>query len=217
MGGTLGHRSTGPAGCHCLLDCVCIARGVPTPTAFTVVITRPVEKITVVVTLTPTQEPVLEMVEGTAVTEQGVLGEVEVEYPIRMSPATSSLMKLSIYVPPQLASLELMSVDRIEIPPDAPKVVGKHQTHHSTILVSETMRVELTSLDFAIEPHLGCMPPTAHFCREISHTPSIVPLAMRLPVPFDKRTWRVCSLPPSGELASSEQGPADECHRSQFS
>jgi flagellar basal body-associated protein FliL len=102
---------------------------------------------------TPTPEPVLETTEGTDVTEQGVLGEVEVEYPIRMSPGSSDLLILSIYIPPQLASLAPVSVARVEIPPDAPDIVGKHETHRSTILVAETMRVELSSPTFAVNPH----------------------------------------------------------------
>jgi hypothetical protein len=96
---------------------------------------------------------VLETTEGTEVTDQGVLGEVEIEYPIRMSPGSSGLLILSIYIPPQLASLAPVSVARVEIPPDAPDIVGKHETHRSTILVAETMRVELSSPTFVIEPH----------------------------------------------------------------
>ncbi len=98
-------------------------------------------------------EPVLETTEGTDVTEQGVLGEVEVEYPIRMSPGSSDFLILSISIPPQLASLAPVSVARVEIPPDAPEIAGEHETHRSTILVAETMRVELSSPTFVINPH----------------------------------------------------------------
>jgi hypothetical protein len=101
----------------------------------------------------PEPPPPLETTEGTEVTEQGVLGEVEVEYPIRMSPGSSGLLILSIYIPPQLASLAPVSVARVEIPPDAPEIVGKHETHRSTILVAEQMRVELLSPTFMVEAH----------------------------------------------------------------
>ncbi len=101
---------------------------------------------------TPTPEPVLETTEGTDVTE-GVLGEVQVEYPVRMSPGSSGLLILEISIPPQLASLAPVSVARVEIPPDAPEIVGQHETHRSTILVAETMRVELSSPTFVVNPH----------------------------------------------------------------
>jgi flagellar basal body-associated protein FliL len=126
----------------------------PPPTA------TPTERVAASATQEPTREeepsapePVLETTEGTEVTEQGMLGEVEVEYPIHMSPGSSDLLILSIYIPPQLASLAPVSVARVEIPPDAPEIAGKHETHRSTILVAETMRVELSSPTFVIESH----------------------------------------------------------------
>jgi hypothetical protein len=42
-----------------------------------------------------------------------------------------------------------VEIERVEIPPDAPPVIGKQQKHYASILVAETMRVELFSAAFA--------------------------------------------------------------------
>ncbi|MFN8458743.1 MAG: hypothetical protein U0401_29500 [Anaerolineae bacterium] len=79
------------------------------------------------------------------------LGEVEVKYPLRMSPGSSDSVFTSIYIPPALVSVGPVEIDRIDIPPDAPPIIGELNTYHATIIVSETMRVELSSPTFVVE------------------------------------------------------------------
>ena len=102
-------------------------------------------------TNTPYPTPVLEVVENTEVSGIDKLGEVNIEYPIRMSPRSSDSVRVSIYIPPQLASLEPVAIERIEIPPDAPRIVGELNSHTAIILVAKEMRVELSSPTFEIE------------------------------------------------------------------
>lgn len=79
------------------------------------------------------------------------LGEVEVKYPLRMSPGSSDSVFTSIYIPPALVSVGPVEIDRIDLPPNAPPIIGEINTYHATIIVTETMRVELSSPTFAVE------------------------------------------------------------------
>lgn len=102
---------------------------------------------------TPTPLPTVqvETSEGTEITDISTLGEVNIEYPIRMTSGSSDVVVLSVYVPAMLASLVPLEVERVEIPPDAPAVAGELNRYRATILVAGTMRIELQSLGFAIE------------------------------------------------------------------
>ncbi|MBN1657495.1 MAG: hypothetical protein JXA93_03790 [Anaerolineae bacterium] len=103
-------------------------------------------------TATPKPRVVVEAIEDTDVTDQSVLGQVEVDYPIYMSPGSSNTLILKIYILRQLASLDWVSVSRVTIPADVPPIVGKHGTFGATILVSDTVRVELSSPTFRVIP-----------------------------------------------------------------
>lgn len=102
-------------------------------------------------TPTPTPTVQVETNEGTEITDVSTLGEVNIEYPIRMTAGSSDVVVLSVYVPAMLASLVPIEVERVEIPPDAPAVAGELNRYRATILVAGTMRIELHSLGFAVE------------------------------------------------------------------
>jgi hypothetical protein len=102
-------------------------------------------------TATPSPTVLVETSEGTEISDISTLGEVNIEYPIRMTAGSSDVVVLSVYVPAMLASLEPLEVERVEIPPDAPVVAGELNRYRATILVASTMRIELHSLGFAIE------------------------------------------------------------------
>jgi hypothetical protein len=101
----------------------------------------------------------LEVTEGTEVSLEGVLGEMEVKLPLIMSPGTSDVVIVSILMPPQLASLSPVSIERVETPADAPRVLGKQRTHKVVILIAESMRVELVADTFDPEPHYPAVQP----------------------------------------------------------
>jgi len=94
---------------------------------------------------------VWETTENTELSEAGALGEIEVEYPIRMTPGSSNSIFARIQIPFQLASVIPIEVDRVNIPPNAPPIVGEISSFQATILITETMRVELSSPIFTVE------------------------------------------------------------------
>lgn len=100
---------------------------------------------------TPTPTVQVETSEGAEITDISTLGEVTIEYPIRMTAGSSDVVVLSVYVPAMLASLVPIEVERVEIPADAPAVAGELNRYRATILVAGTMRIELQSLGFAVE------------------------------------------------------------------
>lgn len=64
-------------------------------------------------TPTETPHPVLETTEGTTLSDNARIGQLDVEYPILMSPGSSDTVIASIYIPPLLASLALVSIERV--------------------------------------------------------------------------------------------------------
>jgi len=100
---------------------------------------------TATVTVTSTPEPEVEILGDTDISNDSVLGELEVEYPMQMSPESSNIVIVSIYVPIQLASASPMSIERIVVTPDAPRIMGKVSSYYATMLIAKTMRVELSS------------------------------------------------------------------------
>lgn len=100
---------------------------------------------------TPTPTPSFEITQDTAISRTDRLGEISIEYPLRMSPGSSDSVRVSIYIPVRLASLIPLGIERIEIPPDAPKVIGELNSHQAVIIVTETMRVDLSSPTFKVE------------------------------------------------------------------
>jgi hypothetical protein len=95
--------------------------------------------------------PSFEVAEDTEIASTDKLGEINIEYPVRMSPRSSDSVVVSIYIPARLVSLMPIEIERIEIPPDAPRIIGELNSHMATILVTETMRVELSSPTFRVE------------------------------------------------------------------
>lgn len=98
--------------------------------------------------MTVTPWALLQTTERTEVSSQSVLGEMEVNHPLIMSPGAGDVVILSIHMPPLLASLDPISIERVEIPVDAPRVLGKQNTHRVVILIAQTMRVELVGKAF---------------------------------------------------------------------
>lgn len=95
--------------------------------------------------------PSFEVAEDTEIASTDKLGEINIEYPVRMSPRSSDSVLVSIYIPARLVSLMPIEIERIEIPADAPRIIGELNSHMTTILVTETMRVELSSPTFRVE------------------------------------------------------------------
>jgi hypothetical protein len=93
---------------------------------------------------TPTAEA-LELTGDTPVGESDRLGELDLEYPVRMSPNSSDIVRLSVQIPDRLVSLAPMSVERVVLPPESEAAIGELTRDQATILVAPVMRVELTS------------------------------------------------------------------------
>jgi hypothetical protein len=108
---------------------------------------------TSIATETPTRMPALyyEAAQDTAPPETPQLGEIDIEYPIRMSPRSSDVVVLWVYIPEMLVSVIPLPFDRVEIPPDAPPVIGELNSYQASILIASSMRVELSSPVFEIE------------------------------------------------------------------
>jgi hypothetical protein len=108
-------------------------------------------------TLTPTASPsptpaiVVETTTGTELAADTTLGEASVEYPLYMNPGSSDFVNLAVYVPPMLASIKPMSVERVEIPENIPAVQGELNRYQATIMLARTMRAELHALGFEVE------------------------------------------------------------------
>ena len=102
---------------------------------------------------TPTSTPefVLETTNETAISETDTLGEINIEYPLRLSPGSSDSVFVSILIPDMLVSLAPVAIERIVIPSEDPPVIREPRLHQATILIWETMRVELSSPTFEIE------------------------------------------------------------------
>ncbi len=112
-------------------------------------------------TRTPTNQPtpmLFQVVKDTDISNT-VLGKIEVEYPLRMISGSSDLAIVQIYIPDQFVSIEPVTIERVDIPPDVPLVIGILGLHQATILVRDMMRVELsapgleiTSLHPSVQP-----------------------------------------------------------------
>ena len=71
-----------------------------------------------------------------------------------MRPGSSDSVYVSIHIPAEVASLQPVEIGRVEIPADAPPIIGKINSYQATILVSQSMRVELSAPTFTIERNL---------------------------------------------------------------
>lgn len=88
----------------------------------------------------------VEILGDTDISNDSVLGELKVEYPMQMSPDSSDTVSVSVYVPIQLASASPKTFERIVVTPDAPRIMGKLSSHYAVMLIAKTMRVELSSV-----------------------------------------------------------------------
>jgi hypothetical protein len=87
----------------------------------------------------------LELTGDTQVGQTDRLGELNLDYPVRMSPNSSDIVRLSIQIPDRLVSLEPMSVERVVLPPESEAAIGELAQDQATILVRPVMRAELSS------------------------------------------------------------------------
>jgi hypothetical protein len=79
------------------------------------------------------------------------VGELELEYPARMSPGSSDVVRLSIQIPERLASLSPMTVERVAPPQGAaPSAIGQVASDQATVFIGSEMRVELSSPTFGV-------------------------------------------------------------------
>jgi hypothetical protein len=102
-------------------------------------------------TAAATEKP-LAVTENTEVVETDVLGEISLEYPVRMMPGSSNSVNASIYIPFDLAPTSPIDIARVIIFPDFPPLFVDLNDTQTRILVAETMRVELTLPTFQITP-----------------------------------------------------------------
>jgi hypothetical protein len=102
-------------------------------------------------TAAATEKP-LAVTENTEVVETDVLGEISLEYPVRMMPGSSNSVNASIYIPFDLAPTSPIDIARVIIFPDFPPLFVDLNDTQTRILVAETMRIELTSPTFQITP-----------------------------------------------------------------
>lgn len=77
-------------------------------------------------------------------------GQIDVEYPLRFTPGSSDVLRVLIAMPPELASLTPIAFERIPVPTDAPPIIGETKSYQTTILVADTMRLELSSPTIAV-------------------------------------------------------------------
>jgi hypothetical protein len=105
----------------------------------------------VYVSVAPPREVVLQTTEDAHISERTVVGQLDLEYPTRMTPESSDLVTASICIPVEFASVSPLRVTRIKIPRDAPLLIGELDSYQAPIQVAETMRVELSSPSFEVE------------------------------------------------------------------
>jgi len=139
-----------------ILVSACFPAAMQDPTATPVQLTAAVENPTAGITfVTPTasrRPRQAEVAPGVAdPAPQDRYGEINVEYPVRINPEASDVVRILVQIPPELASTAPVLFDRIIIPPDAPPIVGQAETYRATILVKQRMRMELSSPTFGIE------------------------------------------------------------------
>ncbi len=78
-------------------------------------------------------------------------GQIDVEYPLRFTPGSSDVLRALIAMPPEMASLNPIAFERIPVPTDAPPIIGETTSYQTTILVADTMRLELSSPTIAVD------------------------------------------------------------------
>ena len=80
-----------------------------------------------------------------------IVGELNLEYPYEMLAGGSEVVYLSIDIPAELLNSSLISFVRVTISENQPEKVPVLQLHKTNILISKSMRAELTSQSFEIK------------------------------------------------------------------
>ncbi len=102
-------------------------------------------------TSTPTPTALfLETTEDTEISRIDIPGQIEIEYPVRMSPGSSNTVSVLISALVEIASLEFVDFFRVTTPPSARPVIGKIDIYRTNLLIADTMRVELQSPTFEV-------------------------------------------------------------------
>jgi hypothetical protein len=120
-----------------------------TPTAAFLPSSTPPGTATAVFSPTPAGET-LEVTGDSQVSEADRLGELDVNYPVRMSPGSSDIVRLSIQIPERLVSLAPMSVERVVLSPGSQPAIGEVSSDQATIIIGRVMRVEVSSPTFVV-------------------------------------------------------------------
>lgn len=137
-----------------LSACFSGTQGQPTetPPTLTAAVEAPTAAITFVTPTSSRRPRQAEVAQGaTGPAPQDRYGEINVEYPLRINPEASDVVRILVQVPPELASSAPVLFDRIIIPLDAPPIVGQAETYRATILVSQTIRMELSSPTLGVQ------------------------------------------------------------------
>ena len=114
----------------------------PLPTASIVAATLTAPALA---TEAPPPTEALELTADTPVGQTDRLGELNLDYPVRLSPNSSDIVRLSVQIPDRLVSLEPMSVERVVLPPEGEPAIGELAQDQATVLVAPIMRAELSS------------------------------------------------------------------------
>lgn len=107
--------------------------------------------------------PALDALESTTAGEQIVrsgqldpglirVGMLEFQYPLELPVRSSETVILYAYLPAQLASANLDSFSRVTVSSDSPGVVDGLYAYKKISLLYETMRAEIRSTSFTIQP-----------------------------------------------------------------
>jgi hypothetical protein len=96
----------------------------------------------------PQQNNQVEITAG-VIPNKEIIGNLNIQYPVKINSASSKTISLHINIPAELASLDNYQVDARQ--PDNPHPLGKYSDFSTLILVSAKMRVELIAPNFTIQ------------------------------------------------------------------
>jgi len=86
----------------------------------------------------------IEIAENSDVSTNDTLGQINVEYSVRLSPNSGDGSVIaSVRIPEQLASLNPVRVEKVTIPENAPPIVGAQQSYEAVIRIARQMRIEM--------------------------------------------------------------------------
>jgi hypothetical protein len=109
---------------------------------------------------TATPLPQMEIAENAEVSEITSLGQLTVEYPVRMAPGSSDgTIIVSVRIPDVLVSLNPNDIEIKPIPPHAPPAAGARGSDEAFIAIANIMRVELSAPAFKVESAIPATQP----------------------------------------------------------